>query len=204
MAALPPPSFVIRSENFTLRPMVPDDASPGMESWTEDEVIVEMLNARRQRWTVAEQVAYFSSYDGGSRLLLGVFPKDRAEPIGVFIVKLRQDDKLMMITHLLGNKEWRGTGASREASIAVFDYFFNRLGYAKAKANVRTNNKAMQWLLLNGGWQVEARLHKHLREKSTGARADVLVFGILADEWRARRNSAMTVSRRKHQSAEQP
>ena len=197
MASLPPPSFVIESENFTLRPMVRDDASPALETWTEDEIIIEMLNAYRKRWSVTEQVAYFASYEGRpTRYLLGIFPKGKSEPIGFFIIKLRQDDAIMLVTHVLGNKEWRGTGASREASIAMFDYFFNTLSYAKAKCNVRPVNKAMQWLLFNGGWRIEARLHQHLREKTTGARADVIVFGILADEWRAKRDSARTVPRR--------
>jgi RimJ/RimL family protein N-acetyltransferase len=199
MAGSPPQSFVIQTENFSLRPIVREDASAAMESWMEDEVIVEMLNARHRRWTVADQVAYFSSFDGKrTRLLLGLFPKGQNEPIGFFIVKLRPHDSLMLVTHVLGNKEWRGTGASREASIGLFDYFFNELSYAKAKANVRPDNKAMQWLLLNGGWHLEANLRKHLRINSTGERSDLLVFGILADEWRAKRGSARTVSNRRH------
>jgi RimJ/RimL family protein N-acetyltransferase len=194
MASLPPPSFIIETERFVLRPMLRDDASVALESWTEDEAVVEMLNAKRQRWAVAEQAAYFTSYEGKrTACLLGLFPKGQSAPIGFFIVKLRPKDSLMLVTHVLGDKQWRGTGASREASIAVFDYFFDELAFVKAKANVMTVNKAMQWLLLNGGWRVEARLQKHLRVKSTGERSNLLVFGILADEWRARRESAKTV-----------
>ncbi|MGE0006470.1 MAG: GNAT family N-acetyltransferase [Parvibaculaceae bacterium] len=191
---MPPPSFVVETENFVLRPMLRDDASPALESWMEDETLVEMINATQRRWTVAEQAAYIARFDGQrTRWLIGLFPRGQAEPIGLFEVKLRPDDGLMLLTHVLGNKDWRGTGASREASIALFDYFFNKLSYAKAKANVRPGNKAMQWLLLNGGWRMEARLRKHLRIKATGERSDVLHFGIMADEWRAKRESARTV-----------
>jgi hypothetical protein len=35
-------------------------------------------------------------------------------------------------------------------------------------------------------WKREARLIKHLRLTATGERSDLLVFGMLADEWRAR------------------
>lgn len=201
MASLPPPSFVIETERFVLRPMQRRDASVALESWTEDEAVVEMLNAKRRRWTTEEQATYFEGYESRrTDYLLGLFPKDQKTPIGFFIVKLRPNDSLMLVTHVLGDKQWRGSGASREASIAMFDYFFDKLSFAKAKANVMTVNKAMQWLLLNGGWRVEARLHKHLRMKSTGERSNLLVFGILADEWRARRESARTV--RKGRSAE--
>ncbi|WP_119391621.1 GNAT family N-acetyltransferase [Taklimakanibacter lacteus] len=197
MNGLPPPGFSIESENFIIRPLGRADATPAMEAWTEDEVVVEMLNTTPRRWTVAEQVAYISRYDGKrTRYLLGIFPKAESTPIGFFIVRLRPHDQLMLVTHALGRKEWRGSGASREASIAIFDFFFNKLSYAKAKANVRPDNRAMQWLLLNGGWRVEARLQKHLRRSSTGERMDMLVFGILADDWRVNRDLAKTVRRR--------
>jgi RimJ/RimL family protein N-acetyltransferase len=198
MAHLPPPSFVIRTQNFLLRPMTRDDACAAMESWPEDDEAMEMLNAARRRWSIADQVAYFSSFAGKqSRYLLGLFPNGQSEPVGMFIIKLRLDDSIMLVTHLLGNKDWRGSGASREASIGIFDYFFNTLGFEKAKANVQPGNKAMQWLLLNGGWRQEAHLIKHLRLKSSGERGDLYVFGIMAGDWRAKRSSANTVPRRK-------
>ncbi len=197
MANIPPPSFVIQTENFMLRPVVRDDASVALESWTDDETAVEMLNTTRRQWSVAEQVAYFAKYEGQrTKYLLGLFPAGQKELVGLFIVKLRPDDDLMLVTHLIGDQQWRGTGASREASIGIFDFFFNKLNYKKAKANVRPANKAMQWLLLNGGWRREAHLTGHLRERSSGQRADILVFGILADEWRTKRGSAKTVRKR--------
>ncbi len=205
MAELPPPSFIIQTENFLIRPMVRGDACTALESWTDDEVAAEMLNTRRRQWSIAEQVAYFSKYEGRrTRFLLGVFPKHEREPIGVFIAKLRPQESTMLVTHLIGNKDWRGRAASREASIGIFDFFFNRLDYKKANANVRPNNKAMLWLLLNGGWHKEAHLIKHLRLKASGERSDLIVMGILADEWRAKRESANTVPRRDRPSQTRP
>jgi RimJ/RimL family protein N-acetyltransferase len=197
MASPLPSSLIIETENFLLRPLRRHDACAALESWTEDETAIEMLNARRRQWSVAEQAAYFAQNEGKpTRCLLGLFPKTQSEPVGLFVVKLRPGHSTMLVTHLIGNREWRGTGASREASIGIFDFFFNKLDYRKAKANVRPDNKAMQWLLLNGGWRPEAHLVKHLRLKTSGARGDIVVFGILADEWRAKRDLAQTVSRR--------
>ena len=108
MARLPPSSFAIRTENFLLRPLMRDDACAALESWPEDEGAMEMLNAARRRWSIADQVAYFlSNAEKPSRCLLGIFPNDQKEPIGIFIIKLRAEDSTMLVTHLLGNKEWR-------------------------------------------------------------------------------------------------
>jgi RimJ/RimL family protein N-acetyltransferase len=194
MASLPPPSFVIETENFMLRPMLRGDACAAMEPWIEDETAAEMLNAKQRRWSIAEQAELFSRYEGQrTQFLLGLFPKGQTEPIGLFIIKLRPEDDVMQVTHLVGAKERRGQGASREASIGIFDYFFNQLGYEKARANVQPANRSMAWLLLNGGWRREAELTKHLLLKASGERADLHVFGIMADEWRANRDSANTV-----------
>lgn len=196
MAIIPPPSFVIETGNFLLRPLEKGDACAALETWTEDEAAAEMLNMKAHRWSIAEQVSYFTRNAGQrTRCLLGLFAVGRKEPIGLFIVKLRPEDSVMLVTHLLGDKEWRGTGATREGSIGVFDFFFDKLNYRKAKANVRSGNKAMLWLLLNGGWRQEAYLTKHLRVSSSRERADVIVMGILADEWRARRHGARTLRR---------
>jgi RimJ/RimL family protein N-acetyltransferase len=169
-----------------------------MEPWIEDETAAEMLNTRQRRWTLAQQTTFFSKFEGQKRrFLLGMFPKGQDRLVGLFILKLRPEDSVMLVTHLVGDRQWRGKGASREASIGLFDYFFNTLGYVKAKANVRPANRPMMWLLLNGGWRREATLAKHLRLKATGERADLLVFGVTADEWQANRQSAKTVSRRR-------
>jgi RimJ/RimL family protein N-acetyltransferase len=196
MASLPPPSFVIHTENFTLRPMVREDASVALESWTEDETTAEMLNTKRRQWGLAEQVAYIAEYEGQKiKYLLGLFPTGQKEAIGLFIIKLCPENDVMLVTHFIGDQRWRGTGASREASNGIFDFFFNKLNFKKAKANVRPANRSMQWLLLNGGWRREAHLTRHLRDRSSGDRTDILIFGILADEWRANGASAKTVRR---------
>lgn len=196
MASYPPRTLAIRTEKFLLRPLRKGDACAALEKWTEDEEAAEMLNMRPHRWSIAEQESYFSKFEGQrTRFLLGLFPNGVNEPVGLFIVKLRPEDSVMLVTHLLGNRGWRGTGATREGSIGLFDYFFNTLDYRKAKANVRPGNKAMLWLLLNGGWRQEAYLAKHLRLNASGARADVIVMGILADEWRAAGHGIKTVRR---------
>ncbi|WP_119387819.1 GNAT family N-acetyltransferase [Taklimakanibacter lacteus] len=198
MASLPPPSFVIETERFLLRPMVRSDASAALETWIEDAIAAEMLNTRPRKWSMEEQIEYFAKYETKqTNCLLGLFPRGQKEPIGLFIVKLQPEESIMLVTHLLGDTQWRGRGASREASIGIFEYFFNKLDYKKAKANVQPSNRSMMWLLFNGGWRLEARLNKHLCLKSSGVRADILVFGIMSDEWRASKDSAKTVSKRR-------
>lgn len=179
--------MAILSDGFVLRPLVRGDASQRLESWIDDDVAAEMMNTRRRKWSVAEQAEYFAKHEGQQeRLLLGIFPKREKEPIGLFILRLQPHEGIFVISHLVGDEAWRGKGATFETSEAIYDYFFNTLGYAKAKAHVRPENKPMLWLIRTYVWKQEALLAKHLRLAKSGQRADLLIFSILADEWRTR------------------
>lgn len=187
MAGLPPASFVIHSEDFIIRPLVRGDASAELEAWTDDENAAAMLNVPRRNWKIAQQEDYFARHEGPqSRRIVGIFPKQAKVPIGVFIIKVTPRHGVFTISHLIGDKAWRGRDTTFQASEAVYDYFFNTLGYAKAKANVRPENKPMLWLIYTYVWRKEARLVKHVRLSGAGERGDLLLFAILADEWRNR------------------
>lgn len=178
---------MILSDGFVMRPLLRGDASPALESWIDDDVTAEMLNTTRRKWTIAEQADYFAKHEEQQeRLLLGIFPKREKQPIGLFILRLQPHEGIFIISHLIGDKAWRGRNVTSETSEAIYDYLFNSLGYAKAKAHVRPENKPALWLIYTYIWRKEARLAKHLRLAASGERSDLLIFGILADEWRTR------------------
>jgi RimJ/RimL family protein N-acetyltransferase len=192
LAKIPPGDIFLTSPRFTLRRIKPDDAHPELIGWTLDAMAAEMLNAPQIAWPVEAQRAFFASFEKlPSKLLLGIFAKDDQRFIGFYILKLNPGNSTFTMSTLIGDAGWRGKGASGEASNAVCDYFFNTLGYVKAKANVRPQNKAMLWLMLTGVWKKEARLVKHLAVPGTDDRADVFVFGLLADDWRAQQKAAV-------------
>jgi RimJ/RimL family protein N-acetyltransferase len=203
MGHLPPPAFVLHSKSFLIRRLTRDDASPALEAWIDDDNSAAMLNTQRRSWTVAEQASYFAKQEANPRkFILGIFPAEAKAPIGLFAVNLKPRQGVFTISLIIGDKSWRGRGVSHEASIGIFDYFFDKLGFYKAKANVRPDNKAMQWLLRIGGWRQEALLRKHLRLKASGERGDLYIFGILADEWRATRDSPNFMAKRKQSRPE--
>ncbi|MGE4251600.1 MAG: GNAT family N-acetyltransferase [Parvibaculaceae bacterium] len=194
-ANLLPDFFTIPSDRFVIRPMLRGDASPSLSPWIEDENAAAMLNTPRRSWTVAQQEEYFAKHEGPSRRrILGIFPKDAKDPIGLFILKLNPKHAVVVVSHLIGDTAWRGSNTSSEASRALYGYLFNTLGYAKAKCNVNPGNKSMLWLLYSFAWRKEARLSKHLRLAASGERSDLLVFGLLADDWRARQEALRLAS----------
>lgn len=189
MASLPPPSLKLESENFILRPMTGADVGERLSSWADDELAAEMLNTKRRQWTIPEQTAFFAKFTARpGKFALAIIPRAEAHPIGFYTLHLQPRIDVFTISHLIGDAAWRGKGLTTETSDVIYGYLFDKLGYAKAKANVRPQNRPMLWLMLGSKtWQKEARLAGHLRDAETGERRDILVLGMLADEWRARR-----------------
>ena len=187
MTAQSPPFLIeIKSPRFLLRTLTPSDAGPALEEWTLDPLAAEMMNAQLKRWEIARQRAFIASFQNRSdKHLLGMFPPGTASPVGLYILRFNQPNGTFVISNMIGDKAWRGNGSSAECSDAIYDYLFNTLGYSKAKANVRPQNKAMLWLMLNSAWKRECKLKQHLRDIETKERSDIYTFGLLAREWQA-------------------
>jgi RimJ/RimL family protein N-acetyltransferase len=175
MVRLPPLTLVIRCDAFLIRSLTRGDASRAPESWIDDDNAAAMLNTACRRWTVAEQADYFAKQEADPRrFVLGIFPAQARDPIGLFVLNLKPKHGVFTISRLIGDKVWRGKDTTFEASEAVYDYLFDTLGYAKAKASVRAENKPMLWLMYNHVWKREARRVKHLRLSGTEERSDRL------------------------------
>lgn len=185
-----------------MRCLVPADASQLQAGWTLDATASEMLNVERNEWTVSAQHNYFASAGRASdRLLLGIWTNAGNSLIGLYIIKFWPADDIFSYSTLIGNKAWRGKNTADETATSICGHFFNELGYVKAKTSVRPTNKPVLWLLMNGVWKKEAKLQGQLLDRKTGERADVLVFGMLADDWRTyQRNRDAVALRKRHES----
>jgi RimJ/RimL family protein N-acetyltransferase len=173
------------TERFLIRPLTAMDAAPHICEWTLDSLGAEMLNVPQRPWAIEQQRKFFASAAQGSKqVLLGIWAKDIHKLIGFFQIDPHPKNQAFTMTTLIGEAAWRGHNVIAEASDLVQGHFFDTLGFVKAKANVRPHNKAVLWIMANGGWRKEAHLVKHLRASSSAERMDVLVLGLLADDWK--------------------
>jgi RimJ/RimL family protein N-acetyltransferase len=193
MAGLPPPSLVLETKEFLMRPLIEADACENIAAWTTDSLTAEMLNAPQQGWDAKSQVAYFARVAAQpGKMLLGIWPRRESHPIGLYLLQCRPEFAIFHISHLIGDPAWRGKDVSDETAEAIYEYFFDKLGYAKAKANVRPENRAVLWVMCRRRlWKKEARLAGHILDSNTARREDLLVLGLLAEEWRALRRELL-------------
>jgi len=89
----------------------------------------------------------------------------------------------------IGEAAARGRGAGRAAQALGLDLAFDELGLFKVSAEVLADNDVALKAQAAAGFRREGYLREHVIKD--GVRRDVVLLGILADEWRARRESLL-------------
>lgn len=88
----------------------------------------------------------------------------------------------------LGSAEARGRGVGRAAQVLGLDHAFGELGLHKVFAEVLADNDAALKAQAASGFRREGYLRGHVLKN--GAPRDVVLLGMLADEWRELREAA--------------
>jgi UDP-4-amino-4,6-dideoxy-N-acetyl-beta-L-altrosamine N-acetyltransferase len=87
----------------------------------------------------------------------------------------------------IGEASARGRGAGRAAQALGLDQAFDGLGLEKVQAEVLADNDVALKAQAAAGFRREGYLREHVMKD--GRRRDVVLLGILAPEWRARRDA---------------
>jgi UDP-4-amino-4,6-dideoxy-N-acetyl-beta-L-altrosamine N-acetyltransferase len=86
----------------------------------------------------------------------------------------------------IGEADARGRGAGRAAQALGLDIAFRELGLQRVWAEVRADNEAALKAQAAAGFKREGYLRRHAFKD--GEFRDVVILGILAEEWAARRD----------------
>lgn len=88
----------------------------------------------------------------------------------------------------VGDSEARGRGVGRAAQVLGLDRAFGELGLNKVWAQVMADNDAAMKVMAGAGFRREGYLRGHVLKD--GQPRDVVMLGMLADEWSARAPAA--------------
>jgi UDP-4-amino-4,6-dideoxy-N-acetyl-beta-L-altrosamine N-acetyltransferase len=87
----------------------------------------------------------------------------------------------------IGEDDARGRGVGRVAQALALDRAFGELGLHKLTAEILADNAAALTIQAAAGFRREGLLRAHVRKG--GVYRDVIVLGLLAGEWAARREA---------------
>ncbi len=109
------------------------------------------------------------------------------ERVGVVGVnEYSENSRRMEIGYWIAPEHW-GNGYATEAVSLFVDFLFREYGINKVEAKTLATNVASQRVLEKNGFKLEGRLRKHSWDRNRGCFEDLLVYGLLREEWEGRK-----------------
>jgi RimJ/RimL family protein N-acetyltransferase len=175
----------VATERLVLRELTDDDA-PAIAGGAGDPRVARFLVqvpspypvALARRW-VGARVAWWSQQRG---VTLAIARRDTpAALVGTASLRRNPNSRRAELGYWLAWPAW-GHGYATEACRAVVDFGFHHFGLVRIHAQVIAGNTASCRVLDKLGMVCEGVLRSHIRKD--GARHDLILYGLLRDEWR--------------------
>ena len=183
-----PREIKIESGKYLIRSLTIEDASERLAAWFSDPNVHHALNARARSWSKDEVVNYIKEFNQMSKLLLGIFEKRSALPIGIFTILINQKTGQGLINILIGDADYRNKGMRTrgllvDIGVPFYDYIFQSLELTELLASALARNKIIINMLVNHGWKLDQTLKGHQKSNSDGSMLDVCLYSLTRHSW---------------------
>jgi [ribosomal protein S5]-alanine N-acetyltransferase len=128
--------------------------------------------------------AIIAEVDRGEVLQWAIERRTDGRVLGSITLMLEEGQPRAEIGYILGREHW-GQGYAREAQCRAIDYAFDDLGLHRLEADTHPDNAGSTRSLERLGFQREGRLRE--RWLVGGRYGDSVLWGLLAEDWRAQR-----------------
>lgn len=170
----------------TLREFRREDVTP-LRSWMADRAVTKQLGgAFLLPYTWEQTEAYLGRMLGGDAggLNLVIADRDHLKYLGqVSLMMVDQLARKAELAIVLPQARW-GQGLGGEALALVLDFAFDQMNLNRVFLKVHADNERAIRCYQKCGFSLEGRLRQEAFKD--GAYVDVLVMGLLREEWRAR------------------
>ncbi|MEV4641995.1 GNAT family protein [Actinoplanes sp. NPDC049548] len=165
--------------------------APGLLAATADDEVWRHLHLNRPA-DVSEMTAIIagalSEHDGGERVPWVVRDVGTGTVVGTTsYYDLSEGRESLAIGHTVLGRPWWRTGINAEAKLLLLARAFEELAAERVEWHVDTANERSQRAVERLGATREGVIRHHHRRQSGGARRDMVLYGMTADEWPAAR-----------------
>ena len=180
------PTYPVRTDRLALRPFVVDDVDAMLGYRSRPDVCRYLPFEPQDRATLIERLAgpILSRSDltaEGQALTLGAWRRDTGELAGDVILFLRSENDRGGEIGWVFDPDHSGRGLATEAAGAILDLAFGELGLHRVEARLDALNERSAALCERLGMRREAHFVRN--EWFKGGWSDLLVYGLLAEEW---------------------
>ena len=186
MSTLP----VLETARLRLRGIGPDDAE-AMFPVLSDSALMTWWSSAAHR-DISETRAYLTYTPDPDGMRSWAITLGDLEPAIGWVTVIRRRPGVNEIGYILARAHW-GSGIAREALARVLDLIFQEEGQRRVFADIDPDNAASRALVERLGFKQEGTLRGEW-ETHIGVR-DTVIYGLLRDEWREGRVTAMPPAR---------
>ncbi len=176
----------LETERFHLKSVKPLWLAMKTRSWTDDPQIMTPLNYRTGGWSTWQWRKTMVHANNRRKFLIGIFPKSTGELIGYETVTVDRN-QIAFLAIAVGDKRWWGKGVVIEERERLVQFLFDDVRASKVWGMPNARNFPAVFNYNRMGFSVEGILRQHIRGIGGEGLGDVIVYGMLRDEWRARR-----------------
>jgi ribosomal-protein-alanine N-acetyltransferase len=166
---------------------------PRMSDW---KILVEELNDLDiSRYT--KRIPYPYKEKDAKGWIKNAIKKGNQRKAYPFIIELKSEKKVIGVIEIMSIKEFSKTGETgswiakkyqrkgyiSEAKIAANEFAFNKLRLRKLSSFIYPPNKSSIATQKRMGYKLEGRERKQVKVLSTGKVYDVLIYGLLKEDW---------------------
>ncbi|MFZ1773883.1 MAG: GNAT family protein [Rhizobiaceae bacterium] len=178
----------ITTERLVLKPVSPFRFARQTLHWTKDRQAMADLALKPDGWTFWRWWRQLRRLTRNGCQCHGIWLKQGGAPIGLRIGRFNAQTADVGTGVYVADPEWRRKKVAQEAGTAMLDDYFVRCGVNKITSWINAANTASINTALSQGFREEARL-RQCALLADGTRTDYLAFGILREEWLAKRRA---------------
>lgn len=177
----------LETARYHLRSLSPDDVDDRYIGWLGDPEVMQTLNAPPRQLNRADIQRYVARFNNKTSFHIGVFDKASGRKIGIYSIYVDLGNGLAETNVAIGERDFWGRKAVLETRAALLDFLFDVVGVFKVWGRPFARNFPAVFNYKAQGFALEGVLRQH-RRSVDGGRLDQLMFGLLRDEWHARRS----------------
>lgn len=184
----------LETDNYLIRSMRREDITDRYVEWWTDPEIWRGTPWPLRELSKSQHVKRLSKqFDNRMNFQLGVFDRRNDLLAGFFAWFLRPNQRWAHTNVIIGEPDYWGRRIVIEAGAAIFDFAFAHWDMDRMMIEAMARNMPTIYNLKRLGFTYEGILREEWRYPD-GKRVDVCVFGLLKEEWLARREQAADVS----------
>lgn len=176
----------MRGEHVILEPLAPAHAA-GLLAATASDEVWQHLHLNRPA-TVSDLAAIIdgalSEQQAGERVPWVQIEASTGTIVGTTsYYDVSEGRGSLAIGHTIIGRPWWRTGINTEAKLLLLSRAFEELGAERVEWHVDTDNERSQRAVERLGATREGVIRRHHRRQSGGPRRDMVLYGMIADEW---------------------